>query len=128
VAVRAAELGDGEDGVKLPTKGELAAGAVADWCRREGLPAPETEHYFARPRRWRFDCAWLTPRKVALELHGKTWAGGRHTRGKGFAADREKMNEAQIRGWVVIEATYDQFDSGQVWLWLRAALGEMGDG
>lgn len=104
-----------------PTKGELAALAVAEWCRREGWPEPVTEHYFARPRRWRLDVAWVDD-LVALELHGSTWAGGRHTRGKGFADDREKMNEAALRGWVVIEATYDQFHGGQVREWLRRAL------
>lgn len=112
--------------MKLPTKGELAALAVRDWCERSGLPAPVTEHYFALPRRWRFDAAWI-PQMVALELHGSTWTGGRHTRGKGFADDRRKMNEAGLRGWLVIEATYDQFDSGEAWGWLRRAL-TRGDG
>ena len=40
--------------------------------------------------------------KVAVEVHGGTWVGGRHTRGAGFEKDREKMNEAHLLGWLVL--------------------------
>lgn len=68
----------------------------------------EREHLFARPRRWRFDFAW-PEFKLAVEIDGGTWSGGRHTRGAGFAKDCEKMNAAQLAGWVVFRG-----DSGMV--------------
>lgn len=60
------------------------------------------EYKFHPKRRWRFDYA-DPKKKIAIEIHGGIWRGGRHTRGKGFANDREKMNEAIVLGWRVIE-------------------------
>jgi hypothetical protein len=66
-----------------------------------GLPQPETELIFARPRRWRFDYAW--PQwKIALEVEGAVWVQGRHTRGSGFVKDMEKYNAAVLLGWRVV--------------------------
>lgn len=74
-----------------------------------GLPAPEREYMFARHigRRWRFDFAWPWL-MVAVEVEGATFAGGRHTRGSGFAADAEKYNAAAEHGWTVLRYTGGQ--------------------
>lgn len=82
-----------------------------------GLPQWVTEHRFHDVRKWRLDYAWPA-QKIALEVHGGVHSGGRHTRGEGFTADREKMNEAAAAGWVVIEATAEQIRSGQARAWL----------
>lgn len=66
-----------------------------------GLPTPVTEHHFHPDRKWRFDFAWLD-QKVALEVEGGIWIGGGHNRGKGFAKDIEKYNEAVRLGWRVL--------------------------
>lgn len=73
-------------------------------CRAFGLPEPVTEHVFARPRHWRFDYAWVE-QKVALEVEGAVWTGGRHTRGAGFLRDMEKYNTATVLGWRVLRCT-----------------------
>ena len=73
------------------------------------LKGSERECSFAREigRRWRFDMAW--PRhRIAAEIHGGVWAQGRHTRGAGFIADREKMNAAVLLGWRVLEYPAEQ--------------------
>jgi very-short-patch-repair endonuclease len=62
------------------------------------------EHMFHPERRWRFDFAWPSL-KVAVEVEGGTWSGGRHTRGAGFEADAEKYNAAAELGWVVLRYT-----------------------
>lgn len=67
-------------------------------------PEPLKEYKFVDFRDWRFDRAWPAV-KLAVEIHGGTWRAGRHTRGKGFANDREKVNEAIEQGWVVLEYT-----------------------
>ena len=82
-----------------------------------GLPAYVTEHRFHTTRRWRFDYAWPEI-KLAVEVHGGTYTNGRHTRGGGFTVDREKMNEAAIYGWTVLEVTSAQVRSGQMRQWL----------
>ena len=69
--------------------------------RSVGLPAPVREHRFHPVRRWRFDYAWID-HKVALEVEGGVWTGGRHTRGAGFVADIEKYNAATVAGWRVV--------------------------
>ena len=69
-------------------------------CRAAGLPEPMPEFMFCE-RKWRFDWAWPTER-IALEVEGGAWTGGRHTRGKGFLGDIEKYNRAQLDGWMVL--------------------------
>jgi very-short-patch-repair endonuclease len=70
-------------------------------CRERGLPEPVTEHRFAPPRRWRFDFSWPDA-KIALEVEGGIWSGGRHTRGAGFVGDMAKYNHAARLGWRVL--------------------------
>lgn len=86
-----------------------------------GLPDPEPEYRFHPVRRWRFDYAW-PQRRIALEVHGAVFRQGRHTRGKGFTGDREKMNEAACLGWLVVEVTTDQLMSGKARDWIARAL------
>lgn len=69
--------------------------------RSEGLPRPLLEHRFHPVRKWRFDYAW-PEQKVALEVEGGVWTGGRHTRGAGFLKDMEKYNEASAMGWRIV--------------------------
>lgn len=68
---------------------------------RYQIQRPVPEFRFAPPRMWRFDFAFPASR-VALEVEGGVWTGGRHTRGKGFLNDCEKYSEAAVLGWAVI--------------------------
>ena len=69
------------------------------------------EHRFHPARRWRFDAAYPS-RKIAVELDGGVYAGGRHVRGAGFEKDCEKINEAQVLGWNVYRFTTRQMHAG----------------
>ena len=89
------------------------------------LPAPETEYKFHPKRKWRFDLAWPV-HMLAVEVEGGVWRGGRHTTGKGFTDDCEKLNEAIILGWRVLRVTGDQIDDGSAIDWLRRALEQQG--
>ena len=81
-----------------------------------------TEHFFALPRRWRFDFAWPAD-KVAVEVQGGLWTGGKHSRGAGIENDYEKGNAAQLLGWVVLHVSPGQIRSGQAVQWIKQALG-----
>lgn len=89
--------------------------------KQEKLPTPELEVRFHPIRKWRFDLGWPS-QKIALEIHGAVFAGGRHTRGAGFQKDREKMNEAQLLGWKVLEYSTGQVKQGIPILDLKRAL------
>ncbi len=70
-----------------------------------GWPEPHPQRMFHPARKWRFDFCYMLPHKVAIEVDGGTWSGGRHVRGGGYAGDAEKMNEAAIAGWRVLHLT-----------------------
>jgi len=84
---------------------------------------PVSEFRFHPPRRWRFDFAFLD-QKIAVECEGGTWTGGKHTRGKGFALDCEKYNQASLDGWTLLRFTGDQIRSGQALAQIEQALNE----
>lgn len=79
------------------------------------------ELMFHPKRRWKFDFAWMTER-IAVEVEGGVFSGGRHTRGAGFTADCEKYNEAALLGWAVLRVTGNQVKSGDALRLIERAL------
>ena len=75
---------------------------------------PDREYVFAPPRRWRFDFAWPSQR-IAVEVDGGTWIGGRHVTGTGLRADHQKFNAAALGGWRVLRFTSDMVLSGEAY-------------
>ncbi len=72
----------------------------------------EKEYKFHPTRRWRFDYA-IPQFRIAIEIDGGVWTGGRHTRPKGYLGDLEKFNAAAAMGWVVLKFTpATQYKSG----------------
>lgn len=59
------------------------------------------EYRFHPTREWRFDFA-IPERRVAIEVEGGVWNGGRHFRPEGYLRDMEKYNEAAACGWRVL--------------------------
>ena len=64
------------------------------------------EWRFHPQRKWRFDYA-VPAARVAIEVEGGVFTGGRHTTGAGFTADLEKYNTAESMGWHVLRITPD---------------------
>lgn len=89
--------------------------------RVAGLPTPEREHRFHPRRRWRFDFAWPGHR-LAVEVEGGAWVGGRHVQGSGFERDCEKYAEAVALGWRVMRVTPRQIRDGRALDWITRAL------
>lgn len=72
------------------------------------IPNATTEHVFHNERKWRFDYCW-PDKKIALEVEGGVFSGGRHTSGAGFMGDMEKYNQAVLYGWKIIRTTPSEF-------------------
>ena len=102
----------------MSRKGDAVALLLMD-LYAEGI-AYETEYRFDQARKWRFDIA-IPDRKLAIEVDGGTWVGGRHTTGAGFRRDCEKMNAATVQGWRVLRFTSDMVRDGALGT-IQAAL------
>lgn len=87
------------------------------------LPEPQREFRFLPSRRFRFDFCWLD-RRIALEIDGGIWTGGRHTRGKGAMSDAEKYSLAAIEGWRILRVTGQHINNGLALRWLETILME----
>ena len=68
---------------------------------RATFPDLITEHKFHPVRKWRFDAA-IPSARIAIEINGAVWTGGRHSRGSGLMGEYEKMRAAAILGWRVM--------------------------
>ena len=85
------------------------------------MPLFEREARFHAERKWRLDFLASTV-GLGIEVHGGTFAGGRHTRGAGFAADREKINAAIEAGIAVLEYDAAMVKSGEAALQVEQVI------
>jgi very-short-patch-repair endonuclease len=65
------------------------------------------------------ECGW----PILIEIDGGSWVAGRHTRGKGFEADMEKLNAAALLGYRVLRFTPAMVEDGRALEVIRQALG-----
>jgi hypothetical protein len=63
-----------------------------------------TEYRFHPVRKWRFDYA-IPDKMIAIEYNGIMSAKSRHTTVIGYSNDLEKINQAQLLGWKVLQYT-----------------------
>lgn len=87
-----------------------------------GVEEPVRQYRYSPHRKWAFDFAWLD-RKLAVEVDGGTWTGGRHTRGGGYEKDSEKLNAANLLGWTCLRYTSTMVRSGRAAREIAEALG-----
>ena len=95
----------------------------------------ESEYRFHPERRWRADFVasdadhWelfgpsAAPFVVLIEIDGGSWVAGRHTRGKGFENDLDKLNAAALLGYRVLRFTPAMVADGRAFAVIREALG-----
>jgi hypothetical protein len=61
---------------------------------------------------WRFDFC-LPQYRIAIEVEGGGWTGGRHTTGTGFDEDLQKYDAAVRLGWTVYRCSPAMVKSGK---------------
>lgn len=88
------------------SKGKEKIGVIINALTQVKIEGIETEYRFSKKNARRFDLA-IVPIKVAIEYEGGTWNNGGHVRGKIYADNCKKYNEAQIYGWIVLRYTAD---------------------
>ena len=88
-----------------------------------GLPVPEREYRFASPRRYRADFAY-PEKKILVEVQGGIYTRGAHSRGTGLERDYEKINLAQLNGFMVFQFSRKMIESGEAITVLEKALKE----
>lgn len=79
------------------------------------------EYKFHPTRKWRFDYA-IVELKIAIEVEGGVWTGGRHTSSTGFISDIEKYNNATLLGWSLLRTTPDKLDSTEFYEILKELI------
>jgi very-short-patch-repair endonuclease len=78
------------------------------------------EYEFFPTRNWKVDFAFIEI-KLAIEIEGGVFSGGRHVRGVGFTDDCVKYNELTMLGWRLLRFTSGHVDSGYaLWMTCRA--------
>ena len=103
-----------------------------------GLPKPIEEYRFCPERKWRADFVWLFNNQlykvdplldkvtrykgVILEINGAVWTKGKHTYGKQLLDEYEKLNNASLDGWILIQVGNYHMKTGQMIEWLKRAL------
>jgi hypothetical protein len=70
---------------------------------------------------WRLDFAWPEQR-LAVELNGGTYSGGRHNRGGALHEEYNKLNAATLAGWRVLVFDTKHVSSGQALRDIKRAL------
>ena len=97
--------------------------ALAFQVKLAKLPTPEREYKFHPSRRWRFDFAWPENHlRIAVEVEGAIFVGGRHNRGLGMLADMEKYNAATVLGWRLLRVGEPHIRTGQALEWIEELL------
>ena len=79
------------------------------------------EYRFHPTRRWRFDYA-IAEHRIAVEVEGGVFTGGRHTRPTGFLGDVEKYNTATLYGWRLFRVTPSRLISASTMQLLHDAI------
>ena len=87
------------------------------WERRCSIPLVR-EYRGIPDRNFRFDFCHV-PSRVAIEIQGGVWTGGRHSGGVGQIKDFEKLNLAILEGWSVFQLSSEMITD--FWIDLIAA-------
>lgn len=94
---------------------------LAFQIKAAGLPAPERQYHYARPRKLRADFAWPEHR-LLVEVHGGIWARQAHGSIVGILADIDRLNEATMHSWRVLWVTPDTVKDGSALALIERAL------
>jgi very-short-patch-repair endonuclease len=81
------------------------------------------EYIFHPTRKWRLDF-YHDEKKIAVEIEGAIWVGGRHVTPQGYLNDMEKYNAAQMMGISVIRFGTHMIKNGEAIAQIERFLNE----
>lgn len=99
----------------MPKQSDLERAFVTRYLQLadDTMPMVLAEYQFHPDRKWRVDFAF-PPYKLAIEIEGAVWTGGRHTRPSGYLKDVEKYNELSAMGWRLLRFTRTDIDNDPI--------------
>ena len=77
-----------------------------------GLTGYVREYAAIPGRRFSWDFAFICER-LLIEIQGGVWNGGAHGRPTGITRDMNKLNQAQIHGWKMLQFDTKMVKSGE---------------
>lgn len=88
------------------------------------LPEPVRQHYYAPPRKFRADFAWLLPPPLSLlvEVQGGIWSRKAHGSITGVLADIDRLNAATLASWRLLRVTPEMVKDGTALKLIEKAL------
>jgi len=89
--------------------------------RDPDLSGAVTQYKFHETRGWLLDFA-LPRWRVGVEIHGGIFSQGGHSRGARQIKDWEKLNEAQLAGWILITVPTDAVKKGEALVLVERAV------
>ena len=107
---------------------------VAEKLREHGLPEFKPQMKVIPGRKFAYDFGWEAPESspysgVLLEVQGGIWGKKRksaHSTGTGITRDQEKVAEAQLHGWIVLQCSEKNIEDGMFLDWVERALERAG--
>jgi hypothetical protein len=88
------------------------------WCNQKGLKW-EMEYVFMKTRKFRFDML-IHSIDIAIEWNGVVSERSRHLTLTGYSKDLEKINLAQINGFLVLQVTV--LNASKIYQWIESAI------
>ena len=102
------------------------ADAFLRFMRSHGVDSFARDYVAIPGRRWKIDLAHVE-KKIAVEIHGGTYARGRHSRHEGMQSDLEKERALVAAGWRCIAFTGEEIKRRPI-ACLENILSILGDG
>jgi very-short-patch-repair endonuclease len=115
-----------------PDLAQMRRHSILEWTlwhqlEQSDLPMPAWQRSINGPhntKAHKVDFAWGEPWMLIVEIQGGTRGLGRHSRELGYSEDRLRAIQYQLDGWMVLEFTAEQVNSGTALAWIKEVFSD----